>query len=108
VDGKPLDVVARETATYKPAIGVGGRNGNEAPSLGPSKARNDGVLRVLSPSQESILERRMTRTREEQLSPPEESSIVDDVPSLPVPDVTARRKPTGPKPGKETPGGWRR
>ena len=54
------------------------------------------------------MDRRMKPTRDDSFAPPEESSIVDDVPSLPEPEVSARRKPTGPKPGKETPGGWRR
>ena len=54
------------------------------------------------------MDRRVKPEREETFSGPEESSIVDDVPFIPEPEVTARRKPTGPKPGRETPGGWRR
>jgi hypothetical protein len=55
------------------------------------------------------MERPMKSVREESsATPPDEASIIDDIPNLPVPDVSARRKPTGPKPGKETPGGWRR
>ena len=50
----------------------------------------------------------MKAVPEESFAAPEESSIVDDVPNLPAPEVSARRKQTGPKPGKETPGGWRR
>ena len=55
------------------------------------------------------MDRRMKPVRDDQAEmPPDEASIVDDVPVLPSPDVSARRKPAGPKPGKETPGGWRR
>jgi hypothetical protein len=55
------------------------------------------------------MERTVKRLREEPSDmPPDESSIVDDIPNLPVPEVAARHRPTGPKPGKETPAGWRR
>lgn len=59
------------------------------------------------------MDRRVKPDREEIFSGPEDlsivaPSIVDDVPNIPEPEVTARRRPTGPKPGKETPGGWRR
>jgi hypothetical protein len=55
------------------------------------------------------MERPMKSVREESAAnPPDESSVIDDIPNVTVPDVSARRKPTGPKPGKETPGGWRR
>jgi hypothetical protein len=55
------------------------------------------------------MERPMKSVRDESsANPPDESLIIDDAPMLPSPDVSARRKPTGPKPGKETPGGWRR
>jgi hypothetical protein len=53
------------------------------------------------------MERPTKRLPAESYAAPDES-IVDDVPNLPTPEVSARRKPTGPKPGKETPGGWRR
>lgn len=49
--------------------------------------------------------RRLKTVREETSIPPDESSIIEDLPER---DAPMRRKPTGPKPGKETPGGWRR
>lgn len=55
------------------------------------------------------MERRMKSVPEDLFPISGEPLIGDDVPpDPPKPEAAGRRKPTGPKPGRETPGGWRR
>ena len=55
------------------------------------------------------MERRIKPVPEDSFPIFGETLIIDDVPpDTPKREEPGRRKPTGPKPGRETPGGWRR